>query len=491
VRVVISALVLAGAAAAAWLVYAKVLHHPGTVPAPTASAAASAPSASASDSAQPPPPPPIEQPKWMLTIEEGQQLLSTGDGDGALRKFKESADEGGGAVAKSFLDQVKLGASTTGPCKMVAFSHPRLGYGGSLGRPAVAATSKGAVVAWTDDHETPGHDHVYSVLVDVAGKPTSRPRDLTPEADFALRPSLMTVEDRVVLLFWDKSGRDPGVKVRWLDADGRIGGMSVNVGAAHPGLYWPAMDRIPDGSGYYVTWQANPDTTKEGDDLFLRRLDADLQPQGAEIRVTDYEPENRKPVRVSVPGIAVSTANVFLAYALDRDRQHLIERMRIPLGAPELAVGLPEHGPHQKELGETSIVSEDKIGGDYPAVACAKEACFLVWHEIDKGAQAALVDPVKGILFYRKRFAPRGGHPAVAVTPDGQAEVAFYEAGRVRIAAASRDGVGTTSTFAKVTGDEPRPWIAPGRAHGEWYVAWLDVEAGHTESFVARLQCRN
>ena len=55
----------------------------------------------------------------------------------------------------------------------------------------------------------------------------------------------------------------------------------------------------------------------------------------------------------------------------------------------------------------------------------------------------------------------------------------------------SRDGVSTTSTFAKVTGDEPRPWIAPGRARGEWFVSWLDVEAGHTEAFVSRLQCRN
>jgi hypothetical protein len=60
----------------------------------------------------------------------------------------------------------------------------------------------------------------------------------------------------------------------------------------------------------------------------------------------------------------------------------------------------------------------------------------------------------------------------------------------VRVAAMSRDGLGTTSTFAKVTGDEPRPYIAAGKARGEWYVGWLDVEERHTEAFVARLQCR-
>jgi hypothetical protein len=145
-----------------------------------------------------------------------------------------------------------------------------------------------------------------------------------------------------------------------------------------------------------------------------------------------------------------------------------------------------------RELGETAVVNDEKIGGEYPAISCTHDACFLVWHETaEKGASAALIDPAKGTLLWRKRFAPKGAHPAVASTPDGQAEVAFYEGGRVRVAALSRDGFGTTTTFARVTGDAPRPWISPGRAHGEWLVSWLDVESGHTEAFVARLQCRN
>jgi serine/threonine-protein kinase len=488
-RVGVSVLVLAGAAVAGWFVYAKVIHPTGTVPTSSTSVATTPPqtSASTSDSAVVTPPPP-ELPKWMTTIEEGQQLLAGGDADGALRKFKEASDAGAGAVAKSFLDQVKLGAATTGPCKMVAFSHPRLGYGGNLGRPAVAVTSKGAVVAWTDDHEQPGHDHVYSVLLDAAGRPTSRPRDLTPEADYAMRPALTAVDDRVLLLFWDKGGREPGVRVRWLDADGRIGGMSSVVGASKAGLFWPAMDRAADGT-FWLVWQQSPD--KEGDDIFLRHIDADLKPMGAEIRATDYEAEKGKSPRVSAPSIAVSSTNLFVAYALEQDKQHVIERMRVPLTSPDLTTGLQGTSKSSRQIGEVTASNEDKVGGDYPNIACTKDICLLVWHEIEKGAQAALLDPAKGTMLWRKRFAPRGGHPAVAVSADGLAEVAYYESGRVRLAAVSRDGVGTTSTFAKVTGDEPRPWIAPGRARGEWYVTWLDVEAGHTESFVARLQCRN
>jgi serine/threonine protein kinase len=491
-RLLFSALLAGGAAAAAWLGYAKVIHPRALQVKPAAMPISAPTSIPASDSVLPPAPPP-ELPKWMASIENGQQLLVTGDADGAMRKFKEASDTGGGAIAKSFLDQVKLGMATGGPCKMMAFSHPRLGYGGNIGRPAVAATSKGAVVAWTDDHEQPGHDHVYSVLIDGAGRPTSGARDLTPEADYAMRPALMTVDERVLLLFWDKSGRDPGVKVRWVDADGRIGGMSVGVGAAKPGLYWPAMDRSPDGSGFWVAWQASPEKEKEGDDVFLRHLDMELQPQGTEIRASDYEPEKGKLVKISVPSIGASGQNLFLAYTLEREHQHLVARMRVPLSAPELQGAPPDKSTKgQRELGEMAIVSEDKVGGEYPSIGCTKEACFLVWHELEKGgAQAALIDPAKGTLLWRKRFAPHGGHPAVAVTPDGQAEVAFYEAGRVRLAAISRDGVGVASTFAKVTGDEPRPWIAPARARGEWLVSWLDVEAGHTEAFVARLQCRN
>jgi hypothetical protein len=186
----------------------------------------------------------------------------------------------------------------------------------------------------------------------------------------------------------------------------------------------------------------------------------------------------------------VSSANLFVAYTLEREKQHLVQRMKIPL-SPELTAGLQGSSKTSRELGEVVTVNEDKQGGEWPELSCSRDACFLVWHETDKGATAALVDPVKGTLLWRKRFAPKGAHPALATTVDGQGEVAFYEAKTVRVAAVSRDGFGATTTFARVIGDQPRPWIAPGRARGEWLVSWLDVEAGHTEAFVARLQCRN
>ncbi len=123
--------VIGGIGAGGWFAYPKVrARWPLHKPVPTATAAAE--SVSAEPSAHPPPAA-AEIPKWLSSIEEGQQALTAGDADGAMRKFKDSADEGGNAVAKSFFDQVKLGAALTGPCKMVSFSHPRFGYGGNAG----------------------------------------------------------------------------------------------------------------------------------------------------------------------------------------------------------------------------------------------------------------------------------------------------------------------------------------------------------------------
>ena len=489
--------VLAACAAGAWFAFPKVRARFWPARATPVAASVGEPPASGSAAHAAPAP---DRPKWLSTVEDGQQLLASGDTAGALGKFKDAVDEGGNATARSMLDQVKLGAALAGPCKLASLSHPRIGYTGSAGRPAVAATSKGTVIAWTDDHEQPGHDHVYSVLVDAAGRPTSSVRDLTPEADGAMRPELMTVGDRVVLLFWDRMGRQPGIKARWLDADGRIGAMSVDVGASKPGIFWPSIDRAPDGNSFWVAWQANPDKEggKDGDDIFLRRLDGNLAPQGNEVRATAYDAFKGKPVKAGVPSVAVTASNLYVSYSVEREKQFVVERMRLPLSSPDLqASGLEDKGEKatgktKRELGDTVLVNEDKAGGDYPSLACAKDACFLAWHETDRGgALAAFIDPAKGTILWRKRFAPRGGHPAVAIGPDGRAEVAFYEGGRVRIAPISRDGVGTAETFGKTTGDQPRAWIAPGLARGEWLVSWLDMEAGHTEPFFARLQCRN
>ena len=460
---------------------------------PLVASSASPPPTASPSSTTGEPPVPDGEPRWAQAIEEGQRLFTVGNAADARKKFSEAIDQGAGAVGRSFLDELRVPQS--GPCKLTAFSHPRLGIAGSISRPAISNGGKGAVVVWTDDHEQPGHDHAYSVVIDGTGRPLSRPRDLTPEGTEVMRPSLLEAGERTLLYYWDKSGREAGIHARWLDADGRIAGASVLVGAGKPGSYWPSMDRAPDG--YYVAWADDRD--RDGYDLYLRHLNSDLQPMAPEIRATDYwgGSKPRQQPQVRVPSIALASNAIYVTYKLERDSQHAIMLMRVPLTLPTLQTGLdekpgfsPDGGRGDRELGDAEVVNEDRANADAPAIACGTEGCFLVWHGESGGAYAALIEPVLGRVLWRKKFAPLGGHPSLATSSGGQVEAAFYEKGFVRIAQLTRDGIGTASTIGRIANEQPRPSIASGSQKGEWLVAWQDMESGRMEAFATRVQCR-
>jgi serine/threonine-protein kinase len=488
-RHLISAMMLVAAGGAAYWSWAKVLA-PQVLTPIVRSNASVVPEGSASTGADAQAPPP-DEPKWELAVEDAQKLFADGDLAGSQKKWRDAQDLGAnGGLVRAFAEQTRLGASGTGACKMVAFSRPRTTLGGNGVRPAVAIGAKGPIVSWNDDHEQAGHEHVYSVVLDAAGRPLTKPRDLTPEAADAGRSTLLPVGDRVVLLYWDKSGREAGVRVRWIDEDGRIAGASVLVGAARPGNYWPAIERAPDG--FFVAWE--DDREREGSELFLRRLSRELEPLGAELRATDYIGVPGRVPAVHLPSVAVGNNALYVAYKLERDaKTHLIDRMRLPLNSPQLANGLEEtkRGLVRKdrELGEVQLVNEDKTLADAPAVACGTEGCFVTWHDEQGGAFAALIDPVLGKVMWRKKFADKGGHPGLGVSADGGVDVAYFEKGLVKIATLTRDGVGTPSTIAKVWGEQPKPALAPGQSKGEWFVAWQDTEGTHSEIYVARVAC--
>jgi eukaryotic-like serine/threonine-protein kinase len=434
-------------------------------------------------------------PKWAPSIAEGQRLFTGGDVQAAAQKFKDALALGG--PGKVFAEQTRIAAASKGRCKAVAFSRPRLATDRKGERPAIVTTPRGALVAWIDDNEQPGRDHVYSVMIDPTGKPIGPVRDLTPEATEAARPQLVAHGgDRTVLLYWDAKGRDAGVRVRALDGEGRIDtnhGQSVLVGAARPGNYWPAIERAPQG--FFVVWQDG--RGKEGDDLFIRKLTNDLDTEGPETRLTDYvgPPRSKFPApRVRHPSVAAAANTLLVAYRLERERERLVMRMRVPLEELEKG-GLPESkesGRASREAFDVVLVSEDKAPADAPVIACGQEGCFVVWHGEPSGAFVGLMDPNEGRIIWRKRFAAKGGRPVLAVN-EGQVAVAYYEGGRIKMASLSRDGVSAPSPLLRIyDGSNPRASLAAGAQKNEWYLAWQDSDSprGSAEVYAARVVCQ-
>jgi eukaryotic-like serine/threonine-protein kinase len=476
----------AGIAAVGW-VWVKHLKVQVLAPLVVSTATAATPTTTSSSAATGPA---IDEPKWGSLISEGQQLFASGDAAGAQKKFKEALDAGGGSLARAYFDQTKAAEASKGACKMTQFVRPRYDMRTNASRPAIIQALHGPVMVWTDDHETKDHDHVYSVQLDELGRATSAPRDVTPEASDAQKPSLLASGDRLAMLYWDRGGREAGVRARWLDSDGRIAGASSAVGALRSGHFWPAFDKTPDG--FVVVWQDDRD--HENADLFYRKLNAELEPQGNEVRLTDYTgPTLAKASQVRVPSVAVASNAIFVTYKLERESQHYVMRMRIPLDDMTLARGLeePTLGKLRKdrELGDVKVINEDKLPADAPVVACGSEGCFVAWHGEQGGSNVALVEPAQGKVLWRKKLSTTGGHPSLGVGENGQTMISWFDKGWVRLATVTRDGVGKDSAFARVTGEPPRPWIAPGKKAGEWLVAWEDFDGSRSEVEAAKVVC--
>ncbi|MBS2012966.1 MAG: serine/threonine protein kinase [Deltaproteobacteria bacterium] len=510
IRIALSATFVAASVSAALLAWVRFLNPQVFTPLVRSSATIPA-SANASSNAGSSGGPATDEPKWAPTIAEAQRLFTEGKAQEALKKLQDATAMGPqpAVVAKVYTDQIKVAIAPplpkeqVGPCRAVAFARPRMLTDKKAERPAVRALPKGMLVTWTDDHEQKDHDHVYGVLLDFKGAPIGPVRDLTPEATDAQRPQLTAPSadsDKSVLLYWDAKGRDAGIRVRFLDGDGRIdqaNGKSYLVGAARPGDYWPAIERGP--KGFFVVWQDDRDKEKEYD-LFIRALGNDLETVGPETRLTDYTPGARKgPVpKVRYPSVAVAANKVFITYKLEKDKDKLVMRMKLPL---ELGAGVSESKDPNRSWresppdGDLALVTEDKRPADAPAMACGTEGCFIVWHGDPAGAFYAFIDPNDGKVQWRKQFSEKGGRPSLAVN-GGRVAVAYYEptkeGGRIRMSFLSRDGVSPPSTIARVYDTlAPRPSLAAGAKPDEWTIAWQDSDApkGTPEVYASRIQC--
>jgi serine/threonine-protein kinase len=503
------ALATGGILAAAGLVSLAVVLVKGSdtgVPALPSASAAAAPSGSAaaapSGSASVAPigradPPPL--PAWMTTVREGQQAIASGDLKQASKLFKEAFDRSGGhGVPRTMLEHLAVATASgdRAPCRLTGLARPR-SYDLtndtqkplSAGRPSITVTSNGAVVTWVDASQ--GASHAYTAVLDDALRTTGTPIDVTPEGQNVSRPELRRAGDKLVITWGDARGPEAGVRARQLDANGSTAGPDLAVSATKPGSYAPGVAVAPDGS-IFVAWTDDGDSDSE--DLFFRRLGPSLEPLGDVVRATDLVPAGPSKPRVRWPVVAVAGNTLRFAYRMERDPYRLIHSLSVPLAAADKGLGPPQKGEARadRNIGEVVLVNVDLTKSDGPSLACGSSGCYLAWlgEGSAGGALVAYLDAAKPQPLFVRKFSRAGTRPAVAVAPSGQAQLVWFEGGKVLTASFSRDGVGTPTKVARISGEQPTPSFAPGNQPGEWYLAWLDYEAGHLEPYAARIQCK-
>jgi serine/threonine-protein kinase len=435
---------------------------------------------------------------WHPLVADAQAAIAKGEPKEAFKLLKDAFDKGGHGVPRTMLDHVQIAISEGGksPCTLKGLGRPRtydLAHAQARrvpsGRPAIAMGERGPVMVWADNHAGP--EHAYAVLLDEAMRPLSAPIDVTPEGSAVSKPVLESVDGKLLLAYTDGRGPDAGVHARMLDPDGRIGGPQITVAPLRAPSSGVSIDRAPDGS-FFVAWTAESETGHE--DLYLRRVSAKLEPLGEVVRVTDVPMAGPQKPRARFPSIAVVGDALHLAFRLDRMPQHYVEHVRLPIADADKSLPPRDKsaGREERFVGESALMNKDRGKADAPSIACSKDACFFAWsRETGGNAHAAFINPAHAEPLWRNPFSARGSHPAVAFDDAGRAQMVWFERGGVMTTSINRDGVGkTVSKLARVSGDQPTPSVVAGKGAGEWFIAWLDFEAGYLEPYAARFVCR-
>ena len=489
VLMVLSALALGGYAT--WL---YVLHPPGKPalrpqPAPLRSAASARPS-----KVQPKSEPMMtdsESEPYARKLAEGQELLAK-DPALALDAFRTALKDGGMPAARSLLSHAQIAIDEKGKCRLTGISRPRpFQIETAVSAPAIAMTTKGPVVGWVDNHHDPRRRQVFTVLLDASLRRISLPIDVTPEAQNVREFQLISLGDRLVVLYWEDSGKEQGVFARMLDAEGKIDTPIRKLTTGRKGDYYPALTPTPSGD-FWAVWEEEFENNVS--DVVARHLGPDLQPKSGTVRLTAYAPPTGSARQPRTPAVSVLRNQLEVAFARDLGNQRVqVMLQTISLDDPALTTGIvrrPTKGAASKRdevLGTVRSVAAASSRNAHPRLACLDVGCFVVWDDEKAGGKMTFVDRERGPLWHRE-FGTKGAAPGI-VREQKSLAVAWFEGARLKLASLARDGIGTPSVISRVSGLQPSPELAKGSKPGEWYVAFRDYESAHLEIFVLRAEC--
>jgi eukaryotic-like serine/threonine-protein kinase len=489
---ILGALAVGASGYVVWDLFLRAPKPAVTTPAPTSSLSATASASQRAPEVLVPPRVTEDLPDWAKRLASGQEMFFKGDVEGATEAFRTSVDGSGSGIPRVMLENARLAAQAQGACEVSALGRPRpYGLTESIRRPAVAYTTHGTLVTWADDHEVPGQWHAYTLLLDGPLRGLGNPVDVSPEASSVQLPGLFAMDNQVVLLFGDQYGRKPGVFVRRLTTTGRILGAPIQITDDKGAVYSPSLARSTLG-GFWVAY-ADDGEKSNSSKLYVQYLTPDVKLDGKPKLVAEYaDKKGLHRSRARSPSVAAVGNALLLVYRVELGRDQNLVLQRIALDDPKFTSGLiPEQPPvSDRVLGEAKELTDKKRRLFHPSVQCEGSGCFAVWRDEPKGANAAYIDASNGTTIWRKRFAHRGTQVSVGLDGSGGGLLTWYQDGRVHVAPITRDGIGESSSVARVTGEQPAPSISHGKNHGEWIVAWTDYEAGHLELYVASVTCK-
>ena len=446
----------------------------------------------------------METEPFALQIGAAQERLAKGETEDAFALFREAFNNGGHRVSRALLSHAGVGTvDNKGKCKLTGLGRPRP-YDTKVpvgSRPTIALSPSGAFSVWADTSKDANKRRAFGAVTDVALRRVSPVRALTPESEGVRHPQLLKIPSGFALVYWEGGGAaEPGVYVRRLDRDGRIAGPSRRVSEGTRGNFYPTITAAKDGT-FWVMWQE--EVVTDAEDIVARRLDENLEPKGKPVRLTAYRPTKGITTAARKPHAAVAHGKLHVVYGFERNRDYRITLLSIPLGDVGLAKGVgagqsSDGGAAPKEkkkkgddqfVGKMQLLGPPEGKNTQPRIACATEGCFVVWDDESAGALASFIDRKTGEAMWHRELATRGSRPAVAVSDKGAVAVAFFDSGRLKLAALTRDGLDDPSVLSKVSGYQPYSAIVPGEKPGQWYISWRDYESGRLEAFAARAQC--
>jgi serine/threonine-protein kinase len=481
-------------------------------PAPATSASHSSAIASGSASADRAKPS-LDGLAYAESIFRAQDALAQGNPQQALSELEVAIKNGGEGLATNLRSHVRAALeSPNAPCHLAGLARPRpftSNTSEDVSRPSVIESQAGIIFGWAQ-HQ------VFTTLLDANLRSQEKPFAVAPEAANARHPQLIRTGSKLILLYWNGIGSEPGIFVRALNEEGRISGPVRRVGPIGHGNYSPSLSVAPDGTSW-VVWE--DDSVDGVTNLVARHLDRDLAPVGSVIQLTALKPDRVAKPGATKPSIAIAGGHLNVSMVLRRHNTRKVQWMSIDLSGTELQTGLStaKGKPITKDRFLTKLRAFDSSSqtvddsradaaapvsagrktaassqsSDDVRLACTANYCVAVWND-SSGIQTAYVDTQSGETIWKRSVGKHGAHGTVSAF-ENEAAIAWYEGSRVQMAIATRTGIGSPSVIAKVsgTGIQPYPEVAPSRSPHQWYVAWRDYESGHIEAMLARAECKS